>query len=349
MYPMPLRKPKVGRYSHTVVVTLCLVIAIALLSFLKNGPWIENSNSIDVRASLGESGARCNTGLAVGTWRSSSYKDDRKCRGGGTMCFPGEMVSFDFSKELKPNCKGGSGRSNGGTKAFVHRRVEYWINAFRNLRVTVVGDSIGRHFMKAFVKMLGGAVEFTAQDRHSDKKVTVGRGTEVSFRWHPTAQNLEGIMQERFHDQLERCCCSETEVVLVTNGLWDIRWTVSIDRYAKRLQIVSKIIEQAKQRCPRLLFGLLIPPMLDVTMLNPARAVNMTAAKYNLVMDGLRRSQLHRTVDFVINGTRLVPLNAPRQIFLDGVHHKPAVYEVFSEIFANHVDRTVDFQKSPGG
>ncbi len=76
--------------------------------------------------------------------------------GGGTMCFPGEMVSFDFSKELKPNCKGVSGRSNGGTKAFVHRRVEYWINAFRNLRVTVVGDSIGRHFMKAFVKMLGG-------------------------------------------------------------------------------------------------------------------------------------------------------------------------------------------------
>ena len=61
------------------------------------------------------------------------------------------------------------------------------------MKVTVLGDSVGRNFVIAFVKLLGGILEFSSHDRHKDKTTNSGLNTTVVFRWHPTAQNLESV------------------------------------------------------------------------------------------------------------------------------------------------------------
>ena len=188
-------------------------------------------------------------------------------------------------------------------------------------------------------RLIGHPIVFTENDRHKDKLTkTSGHELEdidINFYWRPMSNNVQKWLDTT------KISCSKMQFTLISIGAWHVRWDAENreDSLKYSLDNLRNGVRDLRFKCPKMIIGWMLPPKIETSKLNAERSKNMTAHRYQRVLDAIKSSSVMTVVDFVLRADQITNNQVAAKLSIDGVHHEQAVYDVLSQTFANQILR----------
>ena len=345
---VPNRQPAVAlmMIKGSIFQKLVIYLIGLLLMILAGSNRSDKNDMFDIASAHQASKLRdCTTALGTGVWLTDASTS--KCTTPldsfhGTMCFEDEnsIYSFTFAQknarfpEVQEACP-----SERPITHYSPKINTIWHSKFEKSTISIVGDSIARKMTEGIGRLVGHPIVFTENDRHKDKAIkTSGHGHEdidINFFWRPMSNNVHQWLDAK------EVSCSKMHFTLISIGAWHVRWDPESreDSLKYSLDDLRNGIRDLRFKCPKMIIGWMLPPRIEPLKLNAERSKNMTAHRYQRVLNAIKSSSVMNVVDFVLQADRITNNQVAAKLSIDGVHHKDMVYDVLSQTFANQILR----------
>lgn len=307
----------------------------------------EHNNGFDLYSAHHKSKLRdCTTAMGTGVWTFAASTED--CEKAideyhGNMCFKIDANQYHFQFARKNTHYPKVLEACPAMRPITHyapKPNKFWHKYFEESVISIVGDSLARKMTQGVGRLVGHEIPFSEADRHKDKLTSLKghshEGIDINFYWRPMASNVHKWF---FENSKIKCSKNKKHYLLVSIGAWHVRWDPEDRKYSLKygLDGLKSTIRDFRMRCPQAVIGWMLPPKIEPLHLNPERKENMTAARYQRVLDATKASTVMNGVDFVLQADQITNNAAGNRLSLDGVHHNDAVYDVLSQTYGNQL------------